>query len=87
MQIQIYYKDENEIFLPTEYKYIIYLFLATCPNKDIEYNYSLIFKYKQAGTELGQAQLTTGIWFYYEMTRHLVLLFLLSRPTFQFSPF
>ena len=42
---------------------------------------------KQAGTELGQAQLPTGIWFYYEMTRHLVLLYLLSRPTFQFTLF
>ena len=41
----------------------------------------------QAGTELGQAQLPTGIWFYCEMTRHLVLLYLLSRPTFQFTPF
>ena len=52
---------------------------------------------KQAGADLGQAQLPTGIWMYfgfllpyidqYEMTRDLVLLYLLSRPTFQFTPF
>ena len=53
---------------------------------------------KQAGAELGQAQLPTGTWLYCDyhllmyidlsgMTRHLVVLYLLSRPTFQFTPF
>ena len=52
----------------------------------------------QAEAELCQAQLPTGILLNsdynllsyidcFEMTRHLVLLYLLSRPTFQFTPF
>ena len=56
------------------------------------------YKTQQAGAELGQAQLSTGIRLYChlhlllyidlsKMTRHLVLLYLMSRPTFQLTPF
>ena len=47
-----------------------------CPNmgEGVSGEARLFFekRYGQAGTELGQAQLPTGIWFYCEMTRHLV---------------